>query len=100
MYKSSIHGWANEGQHRPTAAHGRPTQAHKGPQHPTTANDGQRRPTKAHSTQQRPMKANAGPSKLKGGVGVKKNGPNGRKTRNLGLRYFFFKKFFFFVLTN
>src|ERR1700678_3080677 len=61
-------GFVYAGQRRPTAAHGRPTQDHEGPQHPTTANagpqqptEGQRRPTKAHSTQRRPTQANTGP---------------------------------------
>src|SRR5271168_4989302 len=51
-----------------TKAHGRPTQAYKGPQHPTTANEGQHRstaahgrPMQAHSAQRRPMQVNAGP---------------------------------------
>src|SRR5271168_2563410 len=53
-----------------TKAHGRPTQAHEGPQHPTTTNEGQRRstaahgrPTQAHSAQRRPTQVNAGPRK-------------------------------------
>ena len=55
------------------AAHGRPTQAHKGPQHPTTTNKGQRRPTEAHSS---PWKANTGPSTWQAGFVMARMGPN------------------------
>src|ERR1700678_531741 len=48
---------ANKGQRRSTAAHGRPTQAHEGPQHPTTANAGPRRPTAPNDGTRRPTKA-------------------------------------------
>src|ERR1700678_1693369 len=67
-----------------TKAHGRPTQAHEGPQHPTTTNEGQHRPTAAHG---RPKQAHEGPQH-----------PTRATLGQRRVRFFFF--FFFFLFGN
>src|SRR5271168_1593757 len=75
----------NEGQHRSTAAHGRPTQAHSAQRRPTQVNAGQRRPTKAHSIQRRPTKARR-PTAAHGRPTQAHEGPQHPTTAHVGQR--------------